>query len=109
VTHEARPGVIWRRVVETPQGTVVHLINLLGQDEVGWDTPKAPIPTATGLRLRIRQTGAALPRVHTADPQRGPAFEQLTPIAEAGYSYADLPPLHAWQVVLIRRETEENR
>ncbi len=43
VNHRGEPGTIWRRVVETPHGTVVHLINLADQIETGWDTPKRPM------------------------------------------------------------------
>jgi dextranase len=115
VSHEARPGVIWRRVVQTPLGTVVHLINLTGQVETGWDQPKIDIEPVRGLRLRLRQTGSAIPRLHVADPERSVTFAPLPLRAEDGYLYADLPPLHAWQLLLIRHtdmnttDREENR
>jgi TM1410 hypothetical-related protein. len=118
VSHEPRPGVIWRRVVQTPLGTVVHLINLTGQTETGWDTPKAEIVPVGGLRLRVRPTGTEVPRLHVADPDAGVAFAPLPLRAEDGCLYADLPPLRAWQVLLIRptdraarptSDREENR
>lgn len=118
VSHEPRPGVIWRRVVQTRLGIVVHLINLTGQTETGWDTPKAEIVPVGGLRLRMRQTGAEVPRLQVADPDAGVAFTPLPLRAEDGYLSADLPPLRAWQVLLIRHtdrpltptsDREENR
>jgi dextranase len=110
VSHEARPGAVWRRVVQSPAGTVVHLINLVGQSETGWDTPKAAIAAVDGLRLRMRQTGTALPRLHVADPDRAVTFAPLRWRAEDGYLHAELPPLQAWQLLLIRHtDLEENR
>jgi dextranase len=109
VSHEARPGAIWRRVVQTPVGIVVHLINLAAQAETGWDTPKAAITAVDGLRLRIRQTGTAIPRLHAADPDRGVGFTPVSWVAEDGYLHADLPPLHAWQILLIRHTDIEEK
>ena len=110
ISHEARPDSVWRRVVQTPVGTAVHLINLVGQAETGWDTPKARIAPVEGLRLRLRQTGTAVPRLHVADPDRGVVFVPVPWRADDGYLYADLPPLQAWQLLLIRHtDLEENR
>ena len=116
VSHEPRPGVVWRRVVESREGTVVHLINLTGQAETGWDEPKAEIGPVSGLRLRLRPTGSAITRLHVADPDRGVDFEPVTLRAQDGYLHADLPPLQAWQLLLIRHtdsvsttDREENR
>jgi hypothetical protein len=42
---KAVPGKVWTRVVRTPFGLVIHLINLVGQTETAWDAGKAdPIP-----------------------------------------------------------------
>ncbi len=110
VNHEARAGSVWRRVVQTRLGTVVHLINLTGQSETGWDQPKAEIEPVRGLQLRLRQTGSAIPRLHAADPDRGVTFAPLPLRAQDGYLHAELPPLQAWQLLLIRHtDLEENR
>jgi dextranase len=108
VDHRGDPGTIWRRAVQTPQGTVVHLINLTGQAETGWDTPKSAIGPVEGIRLRVRRTGHARPEVLVADPDRGPHFVSVPVTADGEHAHADLPPLHAWQIVLIRTE-QENR
>jgi dextranase len=103
VSHHGEPGVVWRRVVDTPQGTVVHLINLVGQSETGWDTGKASVSAVGDLTLRVRRSGASLPRVLVADPDRGPCFTEV-PVSVAGeHIVAALPPLRVWQIVLVEQ------
>jgi dextranase len=103
LSFEATPGCVWRRITQTPQGTVMHLVNLIDQTETGWDTPKAPLTDVDGLRLRIRKIGPTAPRVCVADPDRGPGFTPLRLVDDSDdYLHADLPALHAWQIVLIR-------
>lgn len=104
IRHEAVPGAVWRRVVDTPHGQVVHLINLTGQSDTGWDGAKQPIPDVTGLTLRVRRTGAALPVVRVADPDQAPTFQPIPVTADGEHVVADLPPLHAWQIVLISQD-----
>lgn len=38
---KAVAGSVWTRIVRTPLGFVIHLINLVGQIETGWDSGKA--------------------------------------------------------------------
>ncbi len=101
VSHEAVPGAVWRRVVDTPHGQVVHLINLTGQTETGWDTAKNPLTPVDGVTLRVRRVGGHLPVVRVADPDRGPSFRQVEVTADGNHATAILPPLHAWQLVLV--------
>jgi len=108
-SHEARPGTVWRRVVQTPLGTVVHLINLTGQAETGWDTPKATIRLVEGLRLRLRWIGQTVPHIHAADPDGAPGFAALTPVIDGSHIEVELPPLRAWQLLIIRSRTEESQ
>ncbi|GGM83541.1 glycoside hydrolase family 66 protein [Dactylosporangium sucinum] len=103
ISHEARPGTVWRRVVDTPQGIVMHLINLTGQEETGWDTPKAAPPPVTGLRLRMRRCVPQLPAIRVADPDRGPAFAAVPAVADGEHVEAELPPLDVWEIVFIPR------
>ncbi|MFG2041638.1 glycoside hydrolase family 66 protein [Dactylosporangium sp. NPDC048998] len=103
MSHEARPGTVWRRVVDTPHGTVIHLINLTGQEEAGWDTPKTPPPPVTGLRLRARLCTPELPTIRVADPDRSPAFADVPAVREGEHVEADLPPLNVWEVVFLPR------
>ncbi|HEX6497426.1 MAG TPA: glycoside hydrolase family 66 protein [Micromonosporaceae bacterium] len=101
VTGHADAGVVWRRVVHTPYGLLVHLINLTGQDETGWDTPKKPLRPVSGLRLRVRRAGSATPTVRVADPDRGPAFTTIPTTTDGNHAHTPLPPLRAWQLVLV--------
>jgi dextranase len=101
VSHDAAAGTIWRRVVDTAHGQAVHLINLAGQTDIGWDTAKNAIPAVDGLSLRIRRVGTTLPVVRTADPDRGPTFTTVPVAVDGNHAIAQLPPLQAWQVVLI--------
>jgi dextranase len=103
VSHHAEPGVVWRRVVDAPQGTVIHLINLVDQVETGWDTAKVPAPAVTDLTLRVRRSGGRLPRVRVADPDRGPCFRQLPVSVDGEHVVAALPPLGVWQIVLVEQ------
>lgn len=103
ISHEPRAGVVWRRVVQTPHGTVVHLINLVGQDETGWDTPKGEPSPLTGLRLRLRRVGTEVPAVLVADPDQGPEFVTVPTTVDGEYIEAELPALSVWQLVLIAR------
>lgn len=104
VSHDAVAGTVWRRVVETAHGQAVHLINLTGQTDIGWDTAKNAIPAVDGLSLRSRRVGGTLPVVRVADPDRGPTFTTVPVVADGEHAIAQLPPLHAWQVVLISAE-----
>ncbi|HWB35675.1 MAG TPA: glycoside hydrolase family 66 protein, partial [Rugosimonospora sp.] len=103
VSHHARAGTVWRRVVGTARGTVVHLINLVGQDETGWDTAKAPVPAVGDLTLRVRRVGPALPKVYAADPDRGPRFTEIPVTVDGEYAVASLPALGVWQIVLVEQ------
>lgn len=103
VSHHAEPGVVWRRVVESPQGTVVHLINLVDQVETGWDTAKVPPRPVADLTLRVRRIGARVPRILVADPDRGPCFTEVPVSVQGEHLLAALPPLGVWQIVLVEQ------
>lgn len=104
VGHDAAAATVWRRVVETPHGQVVHLINLTGQHDTGWDTAKADLVPVHGLTLRVRRVGDSTPAVYVGDPDRGPAFTAVPVVKDGNHAIAELPALHAWQVVLIAAE-----
>ncbi|GAA1743807.1 glycoside hydrolase family 66 protein [Luedemannella helvata] len=95
------PEEVWRRVVATPHGTVVHLINLVGQADLGWDTAKAHVTPVDRLTVRFRRVGAATPTVRVADPDRGPFFVDVPARVDGEYVIADLPTLGVWQIVLL--------
>ena len=101
IGHDPVPGTVWRRVVDTPHGQVVHLINLRGRR------------TRVGIRRRCPRhrrrdapsgprVGASLPTVRVADPDREPQFVDLRVSPDgANHAVAELPRLRVWQLVLI--------
>ena len=59
---EAMPGTVWTRVVRTPLGLVIHLINLVGQTETAWDAGKAnPAPQVNSLSAGQASVSFVLP------------------------------------------------
>jgi dextranase len=54
---QARPATVWTRVVRTSRGLVIHLINLVGQDELELDAGENdPVPQP-GIKLRLATVG----------------------------------------------------
>lgn len=101
VTETAQPGAVWRRITSIQDRLVVHLINLVGQDDTLWDSPrKAPSEIGTA-RLRFRRVGPHLPVVRVADPDGRSRLVQVPVTIEGDHAVAVLPPMHIWQVVLI--------
>lgn len=97
---DAEPGAIWIRVVRTSLGLIIHLINLTGQTEIGWDTPKQPIEAVLGVKLRALRTLATLAPLAAA-PGDDPALTALPVEPEGRYDAITLPPLGAWTMVLL--------
>ena len=54
---KAVPGSVWTRLVRTPLGLVVHLINLVGQTEIAWDSGKNDPVRQAGLSMKIAPVG----------------------------------------------------
>lgn len=101
VTESATPGAVWRRITESAGRTVLHLINLVGQDDTLWDAPRNE-PGATGAgTLRVRRLGSAVPRVRVADPDAGGRLVDVAVAVDGDYATAQLPPLGVWQLVLV--------
>lgn len=101
VSEMAEPGSIWRRITSTPLGLVIHLINLLGQEDTLWDSPRKA-PTDPGFaRLKFRRVGQSVPAVKVADPDNSSRLVEISVTIEGDYAIALLPPMNIWQVVLI--------
>jgi dextranase len=101
VTHAAVPGTVWRRVVQVGEALVVHAINLCGQENTLWDSPRQRPGDPGSGRLRIRRAGTSLPRVRFADPDRQPRLVDVEVTAEGDHAVAHLPAPHLWQLVLV--------
>lgn len=67
----AEPGTVWVRVFRTGSGGhVVHLVNLVGVDDVRWDSPKSTPEYLDMLRLRVAG-GLSGDTLWTASPDNG--------------------------------------
>ncbi|WP_426320533.1 glycoside hydrolase family 66 protein [Microbacterium sp. E-13] len=100
-TETAVAGAIWRHVTRTPEGIVVHLINLVGQDDTMWDAPRNPPgPTGPG-ELRFRFIRGRVPRVRVADPDAGPRLVEVPVSLHGDHAVATLPAFDVWQVVHV--------
>lgn len=112
VRVDAEPGTVWTRVVETPEGLVVHIINLASQDSITWDQGKQPVSPIAGARLRLAFADSAT-SVQSCSPD-APDLVALTPLGKVSGSQNDalsagqggqeyeLPVLGEWTVVLVR-------
>ena len=101
VTEDPREGAVWRRVTMTPHGLVVHLINLVGQKDTLWDSPKRSGILLEGGRLIMRRCAGRTPRVFVADPDSSGHLEELRVHCEGAQVKVDLPPLQVWQVLRV--------
>ena len=101
VAEQPAPSTVWRRVVQVGGSLVVHLINLMGQDDIEWDTArKSPVVVAHGV-LRVRRVGPGVPRIRVADPDQQPHLIDLEARLDGDYVTAVLPPLSVWQMLVI--------
>ena len=111
VSTKAEPGTVWLRVVRTPHGVVVHVINLVAQAETVWDAlkaPTAPVADAT-ISLSFVASGAS---VYAASPESPDLVkldvvgvrtaEQVNALSagQSGASFS-LPTLGSWTLVWI--------
>ncbi|WP_166870794.1 glycoside hydrolase family 66 protein [Salinibacterium sp. ZJ450] len=111
---KAEAGAVWTRVVRTPHGLVVHLINLVSQSETRWDAGKSEtsvIGHGDPIVVKIAPINPGS-SVWFAAPE-SPEMIQLTPTGmgagrqhdalSAGQSSVvfELPPLAEWGIVLI--------
>ncbi len=102
-------GTVWARVTRTPAGLTLHLINLTGQVETGWDTPKQAIEPVTGLVLRLRQVGPEPWEIFWADPDQPGPWRRLTADRADRQTVHRLPPLGAWAMVHIPFPTADTK
>lgn len=101
VTTDAEPGAIWARVVRTRLGLVVHLINLMTQNETRWDAPKQLVGSVTGIRLRLLKTLGLQPPLF-ADPDKDQSLRQLSLLDDgSAYNEIELPELGTWTMLIL--------
>ena len=98
---QARAGTVWRRVTRASNALVVHLVNLVGQQDTLWDAPRLPVGDPGPATLRVRRTGLGLPRVRVGDPSTTPRLLEVPVVADGDHAVAQLPAPHVWQVVVV--------
>lgn len=108
---KAMPGTLWLRVARLPHGVAVHLINLVAQDEIAWDSPKreaAEVRDAT-LSISFVEPGSEVwaaspehPDLRRLEHVGTTSAEQANSLSagQSGVTFA-LPPLGHWTVVWI--------
>ncbi len=102
VSTEAAAGTVWRSITASRGRLVVHAINLVGQPDSVWDAPRAPFGEVGQGTVRVsRLFGRELPRIRVADPDAEGRLIDLEVIEDGAHAVAQLPALHAWQLILI--------
>ncbi len=104
VSSSATPGTLWRRIMCTPSGLVVHLVNLLAQSDSLWDAERAEQtrPGVGALRFRLDGPGAA--RVRVADPDGSGRLVDVAVTRDGDFATTDLPDFETWQLVYITQD-----
>jgi dextranase len=100
VSSTADAGTVWRRITSVGGRLVVHLINLVGQEDALWDAPRNP-PRPVSGSLRFRRVGDAMPRVRVADPDAAGRLIDVAVTLDGTHATATLPAFGVWQVVVI--------
>ncbi len=97
-------GGIWTNLKRTPWGDAIHLVNLVGVDDVLWRNT-APTPTfldAITLRYDVADA-SAVTQVLWATPDEGPgSFQPLDFTRGDGFVEFTVPRLAYWDLVLVR-------
>jgi dextranase len=91
---------VWRRITSVGERLVVHLINLVGQEDALWDAPRNP-PRPVSGSLRFRRVGDAMPRVRVADPDAAGRLIDVPVTLDGTHATATLPEFGVWQIVVI--------
>lgn len=104
VTEEPQAGAVWRRVTEVDGRLVVHLVNLVDQEDTLWDVARRPPGHVGTSVLRVRPVQGCLPRVRVADPDRAPRLVDVPVQLNGDFAYATLPEPYVWQMVLVDLE-----
>jgi dextranase len=91
------PGTVWVRVVATPAGLVVHLIDLLEEPTLLWDTPRAQPPPAAGLTLAVQEPLGGEQAFLLSPDLRDPVELRGAPVD--GVRVFRLPELPRWGLI----------
>lgn len=109
VSSEAVAGTVWRSITAARGRLVLHAINLVGQKDTVWDAAREPFGDPGAGRVRVRRLfGRPLPRIRVADPDGLGRLVDLEVREDGEHAAATLPPLNAWQVVLIEQGHDDD-
>jgi len=111
VSTSAEAGALWTRVVRTPLGVLVHLIDLTAQTETEWDAGKTPAAPRSRVAVELSMVAPdTVVRFATVD---APDLVELAPAGLAVSEHADaltatqssvryeLPPFRVWAFLWI--------
>lgn len=101
VSEEATAGAVWRSITAARGRLVVNLINLVGQTDTLWDAAREPFGDPGRGTVRVRRLKDRSPRIRVADPDGSGRLEDLEVSLDGDYATAPLPPMSAWQLILI--------
>ncbi len=101
VSESADAGTVWRRITAINNQLIVHLINLVGQEDTLWDSPRKEIRNPGRAILRVKAVKGQVPRVRIASPDITPRLIDLPVSIEGDYALVQLPPISIWQVIVI--------
>ena len=100
---DATAGAIWARVLRLPEGLLVNLIDLSGQDDDRWDAPKKPLQPLADVTLAVERRSRT-PRFLFASPEEQPSLLALESSWGGRYDTVALPPFSGWALVWLADE-----
>ncbi len=113
VSSDARPGTVWASVRKKPGTMVIHLINLLDQEDALWNVGKTPPAPREALPLTVYCKDIACVYGMSPDGEdismRPLPFEEVPHFGGKGYQIT-LDRLEVWSTIVIREmETDTDR
>ncbi|NUT55127.1 MAG: hypothetical protein HOQ03_03985 [Thermoleophilia bacterium] len=100
VATDCVPGSVWARVIRTRRGLLVSLIDLSGQADALWRTPKRPPLPLAGVEVAVEWAGSA--SFAFAAPESSPPLMPLAPERRGRHDVVRLPPFTTWGLLWIR-------
>lgn len=107
VSSDARPGTVWSIVRKKPGCMVIHLINLLEQEDALWNKDKEPMAAHTALPLTVYCKDIACVYGMSPDDEdismRPLSFEEVPHFGGKGYQIM-IDRLETWYTIVIREK-----
>ena len=113
VSRDGQKETIWANVMRSEGMDIIHLINLLDNDEL-WRDIGRPIRTQKNLTVRYHYGSSATPSqvyMVTPDNDGGRAQKLVSRLgedAEGKYVEIEVPSLHAWDMIFMGESTQGN-